>query len=303
MRKSGRGAMFKDGYEGPREGAAAMPLDRRAVPEEGAMAALEQRIHRAMLTMGKLAGDGPYSNGTFWPAYVVEFADRVDQEKERDAPRPRFRPTGADVDDMLPALSLLEGLRVEYFQLVRYKAHDDFHLDGGAVWTDLGEAFGRSDNWARESYSRAMTQAARRAGLIFTVPESAEQHAVVSITVLLDGVFVTWLGASAAPRQKLYEMRANNPAAIVDAFALWTPNRVVAKMVLDQTKAHHLAARKHGGWHWINPFDIEATVLEKAEAHRAPWRMEYLTGEPLEAPMRLVIDEPASDAMMVGEAG
>lgn len=302
MVKSGtRRSIFKPDYDGAVEGVAAMP-PRGAVPDEGAMDDLEQRIHRAMLTLGQLRGDGPFSRGTFWPEYMVEFADRIEQEKERTVPRRRFKPTPHDVSDMLDALALLEGLRVEYFQLVRYKAMDDFHMENGAAWTDLGDAFGRSDYWAREAYGRAMTQAARRAGLIFTAPEGADRHAVLSVTVMIEGVLFTWLGVSASPMQKLYEIKAANPSPIVDACAVWAPSRPAAKVVADLTKAAFAHCRKHGGWHALNPFDAEAEILARCDANSVPWTVDYLAGEPLEAPVRLLIEDPG-EAVMIMEEG
>jgi hypothetical protein len=199
---------------------------------------------------------------------------------------------------LLPTLELLQGLRVEYFQLVRYKAVDDYRRDGGATWKELGESFGRSDYWARESYRRAMLQAAKRAGLVFSEPN---EWAVVWVTVMYDGLLMTWIGTTGNPRQTLYDVKARNPADIVDCAAVWTSDKATAKVVLDQAKAHHAADRKHGGWHILNPFDAEATIMDKIEGLKASWRLEYLAGEPIEAPVRQVIEEEAEPAAMLME--
>lgn len=302
MRKSGKRSIFKPDYDGPREAEVRMPGQGAAIPEEGAFALLERRIHRAMLTLDQVRVDGHYSKGTFWPSYVVDFADRIEQEEATEAPRRRFKPTPADVSDMLDALGFLEGLRPEYFQLVRHKARGDFYLDAGAAWTDLGEAFGRSDYWAREAYGRAMSQAARRAGLIFTAPVQ-EAYAVLTITVMLDGVLVTWLGTSSDPKQTLYDLRAKNPADIVDAIAVWVENRGMAKTVLASVKADFAAAIKRGNWYHLDPFDADTAVVSRADRMGAAWRMEYLTGEPLEAPVRLVIEEPEAQPALAVETG
>jgi hypothetical protein len=294
-RKTARKGLFKPGFAGAKDESLGMPGRGQAIPDEGAFDALEQRIHRAMLTLTRMSGDGPSSRTGFWPDYVVELADRIEREKEEAAPPRRFRPTGTDVDDLLPALELLQGLRVEYFQLVRYKAVDDFRLDGGATWVDLGDSFGRSDYWARESYRRAMLQAAKRAGLVFSAPT---EYAVVWVTVMYDGLLMTWIGTSSNPRQTLYDKKAHNPAEIVDCSAVWVADKATAKVVLDQTRAHHTADRKHGGWHILNPFDAEATIMDKVEGLKATWRMEYLAGEPIEAPVRQTIEDVAEAAMM-----
>ncbi|MEH0194562.1 hypothetical protein V7S57_02385 [Caulobacter sp. CCNWLY153] len=295
MKGSGRVPLFKAGYEGERdERVGYFPGRGQAVPEEGAFEALEQRIQRAMLTLTFQAGDGPswYSNGTFWPSYVTELADRIEAEKEAvDEPRPYFKPTGGDIDDMLPALALLEGFRVEYFQLLRYKASDDF-FRGGASWTALGDAFGRSDTWARDAYRRAMTQAAKRAGLIFAAPT---EHAVVAVAVMLEGVAHTWIGASADAKQTLYDLRAKNLVPIVDAFAVWASDRATARSILDLVKGAHAGDHVRGGWHRVDPFTMDATIMGKAEELGAAWRMETLESVTVEVRTRVIITHDGED--------
>ncbi|KQV66627.1 hypothetical protein [Caulobacter sp. Root343] len=299
MAKSGaRRGIFKPGFDGPRDETLGLPGRGQSVPDEGAIDALEARLHRAMLTLTTLSGDGPSAVRSGWPDHVIELADRIEREKDGDKPKRKFRPTGADVDDLLGALALLEGLRTEIYQLVRYKALDDFYLEDGASWTDLGDQFGRSDNWARETYRRAMLQAAKRTGIVFSAPEG---YAVVAICTMVEGTLFTHLSISADPRQALYDMKARNPTDIVDSFAVWTNDRATAKVVLDQVKAHHLAQRKHGGWHYLNPFDAEFTILEKAEALGASVRQQYLAGEPLEAPVRQVVVDPVEEMLIAME--
>ena len=299
MARSGaRKGIFKPGYDGPKDETLGLPGRGHPVPDEGAMAALEERIQRAMLTLTTLSGDGPSAVRSGWPDHVIELADRIEREKDGDKPRRRFRPTGHDVDDLLPALKLLDGLRVEVYQLVRYKALDDYYRDDGVNWTDLGDQFGKSDNWARETYRRALLQAAKRTGILFSAPEG---YAVVAISVMVDGVLFTHLSISADPRQALYDMKARNPSDIVDSFAVWTNDKPTAKVVLDATKAHFAAQKKHGGWHYLNPFDAEFTIQEKAEEIGASTRCQYLAGEPLEAPVRQIIEDPAEAVLIIGE--
>lgn len=299
MKRSGaRRGIFKPGYEGQKDETLGMPGRGQSAPDERAMDVLEQRIHRAMLTLTTLSGDGPSAVRSGWPDYVIELSDRIEREKDGARPRRRFRPTGADVDDMLDALALLDGLRVEVYQLIRYKALDDFYLEDGASWTDLGDQFGRSDNWARETYRRGLLQAAKRDGIVFSAPEG---YAVVGISVFTGDVLFTHLSMSADPRQALYDMKAKNPSDIVDSFAVWTNDKATAKVILDRVKTHFKSQQKHGGWHYLNPFDAEFAILEKAEEIGASTRSQWLAGEPLEAPQRQVIEDPVEALLMMTE--
>lgn len=301
MARSGaRRGIFKPGYDGPKDETLGLPGRGQAVPDARAMEALEQRIHRAMLTLTTLSGDGPSAVRSGWPDHVIELADRIEREKDGDKPRRRFRPTGADVDDLLGALALLNGLRVEIYQLVRYKALDDFYLESGASWTDLGDQFGKSDTWAAETYRRALLQAGKQAGIVFSAPES---YAVMGVSVLVDGMLFTHLSISSDPRQSLYDMKARNPSDIVDSFAVWTVDRPTAKTILDRVKEHFAGQRKHGGWHYLNPFDAEFTILEKAEGLGASTRVQFLAGEPLEAPARQVVEDPVEQMLIAMEGG
>lgn len=293
MKRSGaRQSIFKDGYDGPRDETLGLPGRGQVAPDEGAMDDLEQRIHRAMLTLTTLSADGPSAVRSGWPDYIIELEDRIAREKDGEAPRRRFRPTPTDISDLLDALALLDGLRIEIYVLIRHKALDDFHFDKGACWTVLGDRFGKSDYWARETYRRAMLQAAKRTGILFSAPES---YAVVAITVLVGDSLFTHLSISADPRQTLYDMKAKNPADIVDSFAVWTDDRATAKVVLDKVKAHFATRKKHGSWHYLNPLDAEFTIQEKAEEIGASTRCQYLMGEPLEAPIRQVVEDPADE--------
>lgn len=300
MKRSGaRKGIFKPGYEGPKDETLGLPGRGQPVPDEGAMDALEERIQRAMLTLTTLSGDGPSAVRSGWPDHVIELADRIEREKDGDKPRRRFRPTGHDVDDLLPALKLLDGLRVEVYQLVRYKALDDYYRDDGVNWTDLGDQFGKSDHWARETYRRALLQAGRKAGILFAAPEG---YAVVSVSVMLDGVIFTHLSISGDPRQSLYDMKALNPSEIVDSFAIWTNDRPTAKVIVDKAKAHFLSQRKRGSWHYLNPFDAEFTIQAIAEEIGAQARCQYLAGEPLEPLVRQIVEDPAEQLLAAIEA-
>lgn len=295
MKLSGaRRSIFKDGYQGPRDESLGLPGRGQVAPDERAMELLEQRIHRAMLTLTTLSADGPSAVRSGWPDYIIELEDRIAREKDGDKPRKRFRPSPADISDLLDALALLDGLRIEIYVLVRHKALDDFHFDEGACWTELGDRFGRSDNWARETYRRAMLQAGKRSGIVFSAPEG---YAVVGISVMLAGVLFTHLSISADPRQTLYDMKAKNPADIVDSFAVWTNDKPTAKVILDKVRTYYAGQKKHGGWHYLNPFDAEFTILEKAEEIGAQARSEWLAGEPLEAPVRQVVEDPADETI------
>lgn len=295
MARSGaRKGIFKPGYDGPKDETLGLPGRGQAAPDEGAMEALEERIQRAMLTLTTLSGDGPSAVRSGWPDYMIDLAARIEREKDAEPPRRRFRPTGHDIDDLLDALALLDGLRVEVYQLVRYKALDDFYVEDGASWTDLGDQFGKSDTWARETYRRAMLQAGRKAGILFSAPEG---YAVVSVSVMIDGVIFTHLSISGDPRQSLYDMKALNPSEIVDSFAIWTNDRPTAKVIVDKAKAHFLSQRKRGSWHYLNPFDAEFTIQAIAEEIGAQARCQYLAGEPLEPPVRQIVEDPAEQLL------
>lgn len=263
-----RSSLFKPDYDGQR--GAPVATDREAV-NEPAMALLRARLAQAMLTMDSMQGERS-SRGSFWPDYLVEFADRVG-EKAPNAPRPTpFQPSGSQIDDMLPALALLEGLRREYFELVWDKAVTDFYWKG-ATWSGLGAAFGRSGQWAKDAYDRAILQAARRAGIL---AQAREDYAVVCVGAITEGVFFTWIGASANPKQQVWDLKSKSVVGIADAFALWTPGKPIAKRLIDATKALYGDRRKHGAWHRALPFDVEDTLLSEAEKIGSVWRLEYL---------------------------
>jgi hypothetical protein len=235
-------------------------------------AALVKRLHDAMLTMRfavRRDDLGRYGNG--WPNYVQEFSDRVGEEADTDAPRPRFRASAAQVTDMLPALALLEGLRPEYFHVVYLKAWGDF-IDR-ITWQEIGDEYGKSASWAKEVYERALIQAARKGGL---APAASQDHAVFCSAVIIDGLFLTYIGASPNPRQQLSDHRSKNALEIVDAFAIWTAGKPVATRIADAVKAELAGKRLKGSWFAVNPFDVESAVISAAQTINATWRAERL---------------------------
>lgn len=264
-----RSALYKPGYDGlqPR-------IQPVADQREFAIrrAELVERLGNAMLTLSVVERSPAPIAGVKagWPEVLRTFGDLIGAEAE-EAPPKRFKPTAAMVDDMLPALALLEGLRREYFKVIYLKAWGDFL--GKATWEAIGDRFMRSPAWAKDAYERAIIQAARRAGLM-AMP--ADDYAVVSAAVIAEGRFLTWIGFAKDPKQAIWELKTKSPLALTDAFAIWVPGRPVAQRLVDAARALHGRHKERGAWFQCSPLDVEDTLLIEAGKINSPWRVEYL---------------------------
>lgn len=153
--------------------------------------AMQHRLHRACLTIACLPGDGPKSFFSTWPRYKLDWWDAEEWGSHRTdgavtarlISPPRFTPTPAEVDDCLPALSLLnEAPRLGRIVLM-LRAHQDWygtharaderyaHWRGG--WRMIGESCGISDNTARHAHRDAIRGAIKTARALRTGRKTA----------------------------------------------------------------------------------------------------------------------------------
>lgn len=148
--------------------------------------AMQHRLHRACLTVACLPSDGPKSFFSTWPRYKLDWWDAEEWGSHRTdgavtarlISPPRFTPTPAEIDDCLPALSLLNdtptGPRLAFkFKLFRgvlmlrahqlwygehAKADERFaYLRGG--WRMIADEFGVSHVTARSAHNEAVRRA------------------------------------------------------------------------------------------------------------------------------------------------
>lgn len=146
-----------------------------------AMIALIDRVHRAALTVATLPPAGPKGLYTLWPAYRLDWWDEgneVSKLTSADITRrlispPQFIPTPREIDDCLPALSLLNGVGKLPRRIIRSRAiqiwygehvaADDeryAHLRGG--WRAVGAMSRCSHTTARKIHYAAMCYALNR---------------------------------------------------------------------------------------------------------------------------------------------
>jgi len=210
------------------------------------------------------------------PDHVVEFGDRVGEEKQAQPPA-RFEPTAANVSDMDRALRLLEGLRPPFFKVVLFRALDEFAREnaepGEWPWKKIGGYFGMSDRWAEAAYDAAIVQAARRAGILPMVPND---HAILAVAAWVDGAWLTCLANSADPRQEASNLRSKSPVRIETGFAIWTPGKPLAKRVLDYAKPRLRNLLDHGAWYKVHPDTMAEALIAAARETDTPWHMEDL---------------------------
>jgi hypothetical protein len=267
--------IYKPGYEGER------PSTRLTGPERQvflqAKRGLVRRIHDAMMVLSVEGAAAELGLGTGSPSYLVEFSDKVGQEKEA-APVPRFRPTPAQVSDCGRALELLEGLTRTHIKVVMLRALDEFAREidnppGEWPWSKIGAHFGYSDRWAEEAYTAAIVQAARRAGVL---PMVSRDHAVVVVSVWVDRGWLTSISTTADPRQELANLRAKSPVRLEQAFTFWMAGSTVTKRVATEAKADMRALHSHGGWYKANPDTVADILVRTAREAGAGWHFEEI---------------------------
>jgi hypothetical protein len=137
-------------------------------PEQLAAAKAEMcvRIHAACLTVRTLPADGPRGFYSTWPLYRHTWWDEGNEVSRLTAADitarfispPRFYPTPKQIDDCLPALSLLDGLPRFARVVVSMRAHQKWYdLDGG--WRSVGEKLNCAHKTARIAHDRAISHA------------------------------------------------------------------------------------------------------------------------------------------------
>lgn len=267
--------MFKPEYEGVR------PTTVLTGPERQDLRAgkpdLVKRLHTAMLTMSVVDGSGPrgFVTGSV-PAHIVEFADRVGEEKATP-PKSKFEPTAAQVSDMDRALQLLEGLRPRYLKVVLLRALHGFSKECGEPgdwpWESIGGMFGLSESWAKSAYDAAIIQAARRSGLL---PKTSTDHAVLAVAAWVDRGWLTNLSTAPDPRQSASNLRTKSPVKIDQAFAFWVAGPPAAKRVVDDARRSMRNLQSHGSWFKAHPDSVADVLVQCAQAAEIAWMFDEL---------------------------
>jgi hypothetical protein len=267
--------MFKPEYDGERPKSSLSAPERQQLRQ--VKAAVIERLHTAMLTLNVMQGAGPLGlRAAGVPQHIVEFSDRVGEEAQ-EAPRPRFKPTAAEVSDMPHALALLDGLRKPYYTVVKLRALETFARENGESspwpWERIGALFGLSAYWAQDVYDAAIVQACRRAGLL---PLVSMDHAVLIVGCWLRGAWLTNVSTAADPRAALHNLRGKSPIAFEQAVAMWVPSAATAKAVVDRFKAQNRGAIDHASWFKLNPETVETEARRIAQASNIGWMAEDL---------------------------
>lgn len=297
--------LYRAGYDGP-------TASDRVTPREQALyeqvkARLVRRLHDAMLLLTVLDAHNPGGRGSGWPDYVHDFADKVAQsEIEQEGQPKRFDPSRAQIDDFLPAMSLLNGLRPVYHRVVFLRALGEF-LGGrvdGFSWASIGERHGKSSEWARLAYDSVMVQAARRAGLMASEPRG---WALLAASVDYGGSR-TFLTTAQDPAMQMRDLKSKCPIGLEAAVAVWTPGQATAKRLTKQVRKRLEGRFSHGPWARISLDDLLDVVLEEARDSRIDWSVENLPvggGGPRGRLVRVASRAPedAEVVRIVGEAG
>lgn len=142
---------------------------------------LTQRLHTACLTLSCMAADGPSAFFSTWPRFRLEWYDAEELGSHRTdaavtkgliAP-PLFTPTPKQVDDCLPALSLLDETPWIMKRIVMLRAHqiwygrhaapdDEDHAKWRGGWRAIGAMCKRSYEGCRIIHAQAITHAFER---------------------------------------------------------------------------------------------------------------------------------------------
>lgn len=266
-------AMYKPGYEGDRLSSNLSQQEKQAL--RLGKAALVGRLYDAMLTMSVMDGGGLRglaAGGT--PAHLIEFSDRVGQDKP-EPPRHIFKPTAAQVSDMDAALALLEGLRPAYFKVVMLRAFHNFERrcgeSGSWTWDAIGGYLGMSARWAEQAHDAAVVQAARRSGLL---PRATTDHALFVAGVWADRAWMSNIGTAADPRQAIANLRVKSPLRIESGFAIWVAGPPMAKRVFDDVRKQLRSLNSHAAWFKANPDTICDEIIARAREINASWMIE-----------------------------
>jgi hypothetical protein len=266
--------IFKTGYDGVRPSTSLSGPEKQIFRE--ARTDLRRRVHDAMLCLSVSQGPDDLRVRGGAPESLTEFSDMVGREKDPE-PRPRFRPTAAQIDDVPAALGLMEGLTKVHFKVVFLRALDEF---GSADWPwhKIGGTFGMSDRWAESAHDAAMVQAARRAGVL---PMATRDYAILVTSAYIDAVrpadrhWRTHVATSADPRQEASNMRSKSPIKLDGAVAIWTPGQPVAKRVVQEAK-RTLPQALHGSWVRIAPEEMIDRLVQTARSCGSTWHLEEL---------------------------
>lgn len=264
---------FKDGYEGVR------PSPTLSGPERQQLRLVKEqvvdRLHRAMLTQCTI--DGPDQLGITVggiPQHIVEFSDLIGLEVT-EAPPVRFSPSAADVDDMPKALALLDGLRRQFYTVVKLRALHEFAGEKGAFdWETIGDLFGLSPKWAEATYDAAIVQACRRAGLLPMV--SMDFGVLVAAVWVPDSGWLAHISSAANPRAALANLRGKSPLPVEEAATIWVAGDPVAKRLVREVGGRARSLRAHHQWYKMHPETMKTEVIERARQISAVWLLEEL---------------------------
>ncbi len=259
---------FKPGYDGPR------PSPLLTLPEREALARhselFSQRLHTAMLTLGALSAH-KLGGGSSMPEYIHEFSDKVGWDPDETPAPMRFRPTQAEIDDLLPTLQLLDGLSPVFLKVLALRAVG--LRIGGFSYAVIGERFGRPEAWAQRVHQATVVIAARRAGLLDPAPKG---WAVVVVAVQMGG-WKSYLTTARDPRAALHDVRSKSPVELDRAFAFWTAGKAEAAHLAQLARKNLIGRVMHGSWHHLPPEDmLDLLATEQTRVER-PWDLEALT--------------------------
>ncbi len=260
--------MFKPGYEGAKPDGRMTPLeadqfDRFAGP-------LVRRLHDAMLTLGALSAERVDGSGSTMPEYIHTFADKVGWDADEAPAVVRFRPSAAQLDDLLPSLELLEGLSPAFTRVLALRAVGE--RIGGFSFAVIAERFGRPEAWARRVYAATVVLAARRSGLLDPAPRG---WAMVVVAVRTGG-WRTYITTARDPQAALYDLKAKSPLPLESAFAFWTAGKPEAAALAASARKNLLGRVIHGSWHLIPPEDMADLLIEEQTRLGRPWEVEAL---------------------------
>lgn len=148
------------------------------------LGALIDRLHTACLTESRMRSDGPQGLPSRWSAARLEWAKKhwewmdhgneasmlsdADIARRMVAP-PDFYPTPQQVDDWLPTMDLLRGVRWTARYVLRLRAHqlwygwhaaaDEAYAHWRGGWRAIGEMAGVSHERARQAHWEAVVSA------------------------------------------------------------------------------------------------------------------------------------------------
>ncbi len=133
-------------------------------PNPDTLHAVEDRVLTALKTLDAIADPDRrflYGATTAWPVVVRDMDGVLDRQglaRER-ARLTRFRPTPAEVDDLLPALSLIGPDEKPWLWLLRLRAY-------GHSFAQISRLRGRSDEfWRRKVRLLMASMASRSTGM------------------------------------------------------------------------------------------------------------------------------------------